>query len=61
MAMSPRLQLSTLFADPFVRAAFERAERDVPGDFAVAHITNPPTLTDGAAERVHVRELAAAA
>lgn len=35
--------LSTLIADPFVKAAFERAERDQ-GDAAAAVITPAPTL-----------------
>lgn len=45
--------LSTLFNDPFLRAAFERAERDQ-GDAAAAAVCPRPTLDGG--DRVAVLE-----
>ena len=50
-------RISTLFTDPYLRAAFERAERDIPGDFALVSSPTNPTLTDGAVERVRELEL----
>jgi hypothetical protein len=57
-------RLSALFSDPRLREAFERAERDDTGCFAV--VDHPPRLDSGAAElltgcgarRVRVLELA---
>lgn len=43
-------KLSDLIRDPFVRVAFRRAEED--GDGAFALDDHPPSLTDGAAERL---------
>jgi hypothetical protein len=55
-------ELSSLFTDPMVREAFERAERDDGGDcFAITD--HPPQLDRGAAEALtgcgtrHVRIL----
>ena len=44
-------QLSTLFRDPFVRTAFEAAERDGLAP-AMAEVDQPRTLDGGAAEAV---------
>ncbi len=46
-------QLSTLFTDPVVRSAFERAERDGGATFAVPAVS-PRVLDGGAVERVLV-------
>lgn len=43
-------RLSTLIADPFVREAFEAAERDSGDDFAMAEFDHLRTLDGGAAE-----------
>lgn len=43
--------LSTLFRDPFVRRAFERAEKDGGASFAVP-APRRPVLSGGAAVRV---------
>lgn len=48
-------RLSTLFRDPFVRAAFERAEKDGGASFAVS-APRRPVLSGG--EAVRVLELA---
>jgi hypothetical protein len=45
--------LSALFADPFLKAAFERAERDQ-GDAAAAAISPKPDLNGG--DRASVRQ-----
>jgi hypothetical protein len=45
--------LSALFADPFLKAAFERAERDQ-GDAATATISPKPDLDGG--DHVSVRQ-----
>lgn len=42
------IALSRLFADPYLRRAFERAERDQGGACAVP-APKPPVLTGGAA------------
>ena len=42
--------LSSLIRDPFVRSAFERAERD--NDALGAVVDNPPSLDSGAAEQL---------
>jgi hypothetical protein len=45
--------LSSHFRDPFVRSAFERAERDLPGDqAALVEEDHPRSLDGGAAERL---------
>ena len=46
-------RLSSLFRDPLVRNAFERAERDNGNAFAVIP-SNPVTLAGGAAENMEV-------
>jgi hypothetical protein len=44
---SQPIPLSNLFADPVVRSAFERAERDGGATFAVPAV--PPRVLDGGA------------
>ncbi|MGP9819179.1 hypothetical protein ACTZWW_04110 [Salinarimonas sp. NSM] len=44
-------RLSTLFRDPFVRRAFERAEKDGGASFAVP-APRRPVLSGGEADRV---------
>jgi hypothetical protein len=59
-------KLSALFADPFLRDAFARAERDLESGDCFAVTDHPPHLDSGAAEaltscgtrRVRVLELA---
>ncbi len=47
----PRVHLSRLMRDPFVRDAFERAERDLGDDFGeIAEADHPNNLDGGAAE-----------
>jgi hypothetical protein len=53
----PRLHLSQLIRDPFVRAAFERADRDGPAPMLVPVRAPRPVLQDGAALRLPEREL----
>lgn len=51
-----RGRLSSMIADPFVRAAFEAVERDRDDDFGViAELDHPPHLDGGAA--VHLTDL----
>jgi hypothetical protein len=47
--------LSSLIRDPFVRAAFERAERDQGLTFAVTP-PRAPELTGGAAEQIEMEK-----
>jgi hypothetical protein len=59
-------RLSSLFSDPMVREAFERAERDLDHGDCFAIADHPPRLDTGAAEaltnsgvrRVRVLEVA---
>ena len=44
----PAVRLSDLFADPFLRRAFRRAERDGGQPCAVAAPSPTPKLADGA-------------
>ena len=44
------LPLSQLFQDPFLRDAFERAERDNEAGDCFAVTDHPPSLNSGAAE-----------
>jgi len=46
-ASAPEIQLSRLFRDPFIRRAFERAERDNGDTFAEP--VRSPTLSGGEA------------
>ena len=51
MRMSQSHFLSELFADPMVRSAFARAERDLGDDYsALVEQDHPRTLDGGAAE-----------
>ena len=43
-------RLSSLISDPFVRSAFERAERDLLDDGLFVLADYPPSLDSGAAE-----------
>jgi hypothetical protein len=58
-----RIRLSPLMQDPFVRAAFERAEHDQGDDFGeLVEIDHPKHLDGGAAEVIgdtgrHIRAL----
>lgn len=56
MQSSSSKPLSTLFNDPFLKAAFERAERDQ-GDAAAAVICPRPTLDGDDRVAVPVAEL----
>ena len=47
------VRLSDLFADPFLRRAFRRAERDGGQGLAVPADHPKPRLDDGAVERPH--------
>jgi hypothetical protein len=49
---SIRFRLSSLIADPFVRAAFQRAERDNPPLPVMPTASPRPVLTGGAAEPI---------
>ena len=53
----PTTKLSDLIADPVVRLAFQRAERDYGQTFAIPN-DRPRVLNGGAAERVREMELA---
>lgn len=45
----PRIQLSSLFSDPALRAAFAAAERDQePDAFTIASVSPKSPRTDGA-------------
>jgi hypothetical protein len=49
----PTTNLSRLIGDPFVRSAFERAERDLGDDYAaMAEVDHPRRLDGGAAEQL---------
>jgi hypothetical protein len=53
MAQANRItttKLSALFADPFLRSAFERAERDLDTGDCFAVTDHPARLDSGAAE-----------
>ena len=53
MAQAKRInttKLSALFADPFLRSAFERAERDLDTGDCFAVTDHPPRLDSDAAE-----------
>jgi hypothetical protein len=53
MAEPKKELLSRLIGDPFVRSAFERAERDLGDDHAaMAEVDHPRCLDGGAAERL---------
>jgi hypothetical protein len=43
-------KLSALFVDPFLREAFERAERDLDSGDCLAEVDHPPRLDSGAVE-----------
>ena len=57
MQSSSSKPLSALFSDPFLKAVFERAERDH-GDAAAAAINPTPDLDGDDAVSVPVAELA---
>ena len=52
-ASATAMPISTLIRDPFVRAAFQRAERDQGQAFAIPMPRNP-VLAGGAAKRLEV-------
>jgi hypothetical protein len=56
MQSSSSKPLSALFTDPFLKAAFERAERDQ-GDAAAMAITPTPDLDGNDAVRAPAAEL----
>ena len=56
-ATEKHITLSAMFSDPFVRAAFEAAERDGLAPLAVLNDA-PPSLNGGEAVSPRVRQLA---
>lgn len=50
--MKIKINLSPMFRDPMLRAAFQRAERDTGPEPVVVCPPKAPVLTDGAAAKI---------